>query len=309
MDPGFVPRPEKCRDKDGGILSDEREVIERWKQHYEEHLNGAEAENQDGGEDFIGTADEGDVPAPTTDEVKDATKRLKNLKAADKDGIGAKGVICLIYKKVASRTVKTIERSQFSTQPTKCFPRSSFNRLSPLANRFVGSYQAGFVKGRSTTDQIFTLRQILQKCREWQVPTHHLFIDFNTAYDTIDRGELWKIVHEHNFPKKLTRLIKATVNSTRCCVKISGALLDPFETRKGLRQGDGNSCLLFNIALEGVIRRAGFNMRGTIFSKTSQFICYADDEDIVGRRFDAVAEQYTVLKYVEDNVSVGWLWH
>ena len=66
---GFVPRAEKWRDKDEGILSDEREVIERWKQHYDEYLNGAEAENQDGEEDFIGTADEGDVPVPTIGEV------------------------------------------------------------------------------------------------------------------------------------------------------------------------------------------------------------------------------------------------
>ena len=49
-------------------------------------------------------------------------------------------------------------------------------RLSPLVNRFVGSYQAGFTDGRSTTDQIFTVRQILQKCCEYQVSTPvHLF--------------------------------------------------------------------------------------------------------------------------------------
>ena len=50
-----------------------------------------------------------------------------------------------------------------------------FRRLSPLANRFVGSYQAGFTDGRSTTDQIFTVRRILQKCREYQISIHHLF--------------------------------------------------------------------------------------------------------------------------------------
>ena len=45
-------------------------------------------------------------------------------------------------------------------------------------------------------------------------------------------------------------------------------------------------------------------MRGTIFSRTSQFICYADDVDIVGRRFDAVAEQYTVLKREAEKVAL-----
>src|SRR5450759_2596799 len=82
---------------------------------------------------------------------------------------------------------------------------------------------------------------------------------------------------------KLTRLIKATMDGNQCCVRISGGLSGSFESRRGLRQGDGLSCLLFNIALEGVIRRAAFNMRGTIFSRSSQFICFADDVDIVGR--------------------------
>ena len=60
---------------------------------------------------------------------------------------------------------------------------------------------------------------------------------------------------ENGFPGKSTRLIKGTMDGVRCCVKISGGLLGPFETRRGLRQGDGLSCLLFNIALEGVMRR------------------------------------------------------
>lgn len=87
---GFMPRAEMCRDKDGGLLTDEREVIERWKQHFDEHLNGAEAEYQDDrGNDFIGVADGEDEPTPTEREVKDAINKLKNNKAAGKDGIGA----------------------------------------------------------------------------------------------------------------------------------------------------------------------------------------------------------------------------
>lgn len=35
---GFMPRVEMCRDKEGGILTDEREVIEGWKQYFDEHF-------------------------------------------------------------------------------------------------------------------------------------------------------------------------------------------------------------------------------------------------------------------------------
>ena len=101
---------------------------------------------------------------------------------------------------------------------------------------------------------------------------------------------------ENGFPGKLTRLIKTMMDGVRCCVKILGGLSSPFETRRGLRQGDGLSCLLFNIALEGVMRRAGFNMRGTIFTRSGQFVCYADDVDIIGRNKETVADMYTRLK-------------
>ena len=75
------------------------------------------------------------------------------------------------------------------------FVPNPLRRLSPLVKIFVGSYQAGFTDGLSTTDQIFTVRQILQKCREYQVLTHHLFIDFKAAYDSIDRVQLWQLLH------------------------------------------------------------------------------------------------------------------
>ena len=335
---GFMPRAEMCRDKEGGILTDEREVIERWKQHFDEHLNGTEAENQgDGGSDFIDVAGEGEEPTPTLREVKDAIKKLKNNKSAGKDGIGAElikmgpgrladclhrvivkiwdteqlpeewkeGVICPIYKKGDKLECENYRAITILNAAYKVLSQIIFCRLSERAKDFVGTYQAGFVEGRSTTDQIFLLRLILQKFREYRIPTHHLFIDFKAAYDSIDREELWKIMHENGFPGKLIRMLKATMDGARCSVKISGAMSDPIESRKGLRQGDGISGLCFNIALEGVMRRAGLNdMRGTIINKSSQFICYADDMDIVGRTLEEVTKQYTALKREAEKVGL-----
>ena len=169
-------------------------------------------------------------------------------------------------------------------------------RLSPIAKRFVGQYQAGFMGARATTDQIFTLRQILQKCREYNLPTHHIFIDFKAAYDTVDREQLWQIMHEYEFPDKLTRLIKATMERVMCYVRVSGVLAEPFESRRGLRQGDGLSCLLFNIALEGIIRRAGIDTSGTIFRKSVQLLGFADDVDIIARNLETAVETYARLK-------------
>lgn len=64
---------------------------------------------------------------------------------------------------------------------------------------------------------------------------------------------------ENGLLGKLTRLIMATTDSLQFCVKIYGALSDP-TTIKAFRQGGGIFCLLFNISLEDVMKRTGFNM-------------------------------------------------
>ena len=63
-------------------MTDEREVINRSKQHFNEHLNGARAEDND----YNGERNDEAVPVPTMNEVKEAIKQLKNNKAAGIDG-------------------------------------------------------------------------------------------------------------------------------------------------------------------------------------------------------------------------------
>jgi hypothetical protein len=80
----------------------------------------------------------------------------------------------------------------------------------------------------STTDQIQTLRQILEKTLEFQIETHHLFIDFKTAYDKVNKNQLYKAMLEFSIPPKLVRLTQATMEGTTAKVKIQNELSESF---------------------------------------------------------------------------------
>jgi hypothetical protein len=111
----------------------------------------------------------------------------------------------------------------------KAFAKNLYNRFLPHANAAVQHYQAGFQLGKSTTDQLFALRQILEKCNEFYMTTHHLFIDFKAAYNTIKRNEAYVGMSELNFPKRLIRLTKAMLTFVMSCVKIKNDCSESFE--------------------------------------------------------------------------------
>jgi sorting nexin-29 len=79
----------------------------------------------------------------------------------------------------------------------------------PYVETAIGYYQCGYRQGRSTIAQIATVRQILEKCGEHNKDTHHLFIDFRAAYDSIDRHRLYIAMGELNIPQKLFALVRA----------------------------------------------------------------------------------------------------
>jgi hypothetical protein len=84
-------------------------------------------------------------------------------------------------------------------------------------------------------------------------------MDFKTAYDKVKRNQLYEAMLEFGIPPKLVRLTQATMEGTTAKVKVRNELSESFHIRNGLRQGDALACILFNTALEKIIRDANIN--------------------------------------------------
>ena len=81
-------------------------------------------------------------------------------------------------------------------------------RLQQYMNHELPDVQAGFRKGRGTTDQMANIRWIIEKARKFQKNSYFSFVDYSKASDYVDHNKLWKILKEMGIPDRLTLLLR-----------------------------------------------------------------------------------------------------
>ena len=164
----------------------------------------------------------------------------------------------------------------------KAYTRILCQRLLPFYLNIIGQYQSGFIPEKSTIDNIFIIRQINEKYREYGKTAWHIYVDYKQAYDSVHRSSLWNILRSFSIPEKLIKLTKACYANSRGRVRVGGDLTEPFSVASGLRQGCPLSCILFNLTLEWVLRNTRRPPDPIRLTNGVECDClaYADDADL-----------------------------
>ncbi|KAI8496360.1 hypothetical protein Bbelb_256590 [Branchiostoma belcheri] len=139
--------------------------------------------------------------------------------------------------------------------PGKVFCAVLLRRLKKAVDSKLREEQAGFRSNRSCTEQIFTLRNIIDQCLEHQTPLVLNFIDFKKAFDSIHRASLWDIAASYGIPEQFVNAFKSLYANSRCCVRTEGGTTDFFDIVTGVRQGCILSPFLFLLTIDFVLRK------------------------------------------------------
>ena len=208
------------KDKNGRVLQTEAEQNKRWVEHFKEILNQpVPNELFTFPESDISQESNIEVGPITENEVKKAVDKLKNNKSPGIDEIPAellknggetliykltnlcnlcwgkqhvpedwkKGVIIKLPKKGDLSSCGNWRGVTLLSVPGKILCSILLHRLRDCLDLKLRGEQAGFRPGRSCSDQIFVLRNIIEQSLEFQNPIFLNFIDFKKAFDSMHR--------------------------------------------------------------------------------------------------------------------------
>ena len=115
-------------------------------------------------------------------------------------------------------------------------PGKVLNRLTTTldAELIETCMQAGFRKDRSCTDHIVTFHITVEETLEWNSLLYVNFVDFQKAFDSLDRNSLWTLMRHYGIPEKLITIIQKLYRPLTCQIFHNGSLsLRTFISRYG----------------------------------------------------------------------------
>jgi hypothetical protein len=167
-----------------------------------------------------------------------------------------KAIIVPIFKnKGSNQDCGNYKGISLISVPSKVFMRVLLNRIKPNIEQKLREEQAGFRGGRSTVDQIFAMRQVMEKRWEYALPVYCAFIDLEKAYDSVLREGMWKIAEHYGISEKIMELLRNWYVDVSSCVRMDGGEGEWFPVTTGLRQGCVMSPSLFNVYMDAMMRK------------------------------------------------------
>ena len=87
-----------------------------------------------------------------------------------------------------------------------------------------------------------------------ELPLYVNFVDYEKAFDCLDRESFWKLLGRYGVPMKFVNLIRNSHEGLSCRVVHEGKLTEKFDVKTGVRQGCLLPPFLFILAIDWIMK-------------------------------------------------------
>ena len=302
----------RVKDEDGLIVGEGELVVDRWKRYFTGLYEG-EGEEVESSRVREGSGEE--IEEIEMEEMVRELRKMKNGKSPGVCGIQVellkagglslmkwmqmvfnlvmkcgkaprdwrRAVIIPIYKKGCRLTCSNYRGISLLSVAGKWFGKVLNTRLRESTEGRVMEEQGGFRAKRSCVDQVFTLRQVMEKVIEKRREIFVAFIDLEKAYDRVNRMKMWEALRQAQVGEGLVRAVKSLYIECEARVKVGEKHSEWFKVDQGVRQGCTLSPWLFNVFLDNIVKEArkGFKEGMRLGNETVDVLLFADDMVLV----------------------------
>ena len=276
------------------------------------------------------------------EEILLAFRKIKNKKAAGPDGIvgellknaggdvidffiiffnvlfqkgmypesWSEGIVLPLYKKGNVNDPSNYRGITLSDVTSKLYSSIINCRLQEWdeENNITGEIQAGFKKNHSTVDHMFTLLALIQKQFCFGRKLYVAFIDFQKAFDSVNRKILWPILFKNGIKGNLYRCVKSMYNCVKVKVRSGSKLTQCINCTYGVKQGDVCSPVLFSLFINELAVEVIKNGKHGAMFTTDYFelfiLLLADDVALLSETVIGLQTQLNSLHQVSHSMGL-----
>ena len=133
-------------------------------------------------------------------------------------------------------------------------------------------------------------------------------MDYEKAFDSLDRDTLWKLLRHYGVPQKFVNLIKNSYQEMSCRVVHDGQLSESFKIKTGVRQGCLLSPFLFLLAIDWIMKTCNSGRRNgiqwTLWNQLDD-LDFADDLALLSHSHQQMQEKSSLLLNVSAQVGLN----